>query len=170
MTGHSSPLSAEHLSTAWSMNVEPINTALAVIIPQGFRLHVSFARTVMCWDLLSVPFTNARRDIYPPRREHEISSRLLIISLDVLNVFGVASCLCTSLNPQQCPCKYGITGCPRVSIFSCLKHAAARTVWILPLASPCLLLSCISVPFILIQKPSELYLWAAGKRGTLLWK
>lgn len=45
--------------------------------------------------------------------------------------------------------------------FPCLKHAAARTVWILPLASPCLPLSCVSVPSILIQKPSELYLWAA---------
>lgn len=113
---------------------------------------------------------NARRDVYPPRRKHEISSRVLIISLDVCNVLGVASCPCAFLKPQQCPCKYSITDCPRLSIFSCLKHAAARTVWILPLASPCLLLSCISVPSILIQKPSEVYPWAAGEGGTLLWK
>lgn len=130
----------------------------------------------LCWNghvmgsSLCSPVMNARRDVYPSRRKHDISSRVLIIFLDVSNVLGVASCPCMFLKPQHRPCKYGITDCPRLPIFSCLKHAAARTVWILPLASPCLLLSCISVPSILIQKPSELYLCAAGEGRTLLWK
>lgn len=77
---------------------------------------------------------NARRDVYPPRKKHEISSRVLIIPLDVLNDWRVASCPCMFLKAQQRSCRYGTTDCSRPSIFSCLKHSAARIVWILLLA------------------------------------
>lgn len=169
MAASSSPRPAKDLSTGWSMNIKTINTGFSNSTGIQITCELCWNGHVMGSSLCSLVM-NERRDIYPPGRKHEISSTVVIISLDVLNVLGEASCPCTFLKPQRCPCKHGIADCLRLSIFSCLKHTAARTVWILPLASPCLLLSRISVPSILIQKPSELYLWAAGEGGTLLWK
>lgn len=77
----------------------------------------------LCWNghvmgSLCFLVTNARRDICPPRRRHEIGSRALIISLEVSNVLEVGRCPCTLLKHQQCPCKYSITDRLRLSIFS----------------------------------------------------
>jgi len=120
----------------------------------------------LCWNghvmgsSLCSPVMNARREVYPARRKHEISSRAPIVSLDGLNVLRVASCPCMFLKPQQRPCKYGITDCPRLSVLSCLKHTAARTVWILRLASSCLLYLCAIYP-----DPETQWALSVGCRG-----
>lgn len=37
------PLPAKHLNPMWNMSIKSIKTVLDLIIPWGFRLHVSFA-------------------------------------------------------------------------------------------------------------------------------
>lgn len=168
MAGTSNPLPAQHLSAAWSMNIKPINAGLALNNSTGIRITCE-----LCWNRHEMEFflcslvMNARRDTYRPRRKHEISSRALIISLGVLNALGDGELFMYVPEVPAMSFQRTVQGSQYFLVWSTL---AARTVWILPLASPCFLLSCISVPSTLIQKPSEVYLWAAGEEGTLLWK
>lgn len=60
---------------------------------------------------------NTRRGVYTSKRKHEIRSRGLKFSRDVLNALEVLSCPCIFLRPQQCLCKCDITSCSRGFLF-----------------------------------------------------
>lgn len=48
-------LPSKALKDSMEYAIKPVNTELALIISQGFKLHVNFAGTSLIWDLLSAP-------------------------------------------------------------------------------------------------------------------